>query len=296
MKIAIVVHLFYDDLAEEFVQYLKNIPVDFDLYVSTHLKAKKRLKNLFSNTFPSKKVDVKAVPNRGMDIAPFVIEFEDVYDKYNLVCKVHGKKSSYALSMRGWRNYLLYNLLGSKKIVKTILNYFETDKKLGIVFPEKYDKIIRKDLWQGNWGNCLQLAKRLNLNLSLNQNFEFPTGSMFWFRPRALKPLFDLGLNYNDFESAAKRRDGTLAHAIERLFTIIVEKQGYKFKKVLFKPIKSNQTVLFSQEKIQEKIIEKYLLLKKHLIYRLPPSWQKKIFRWGYVVLEKSGVLRILNK
>ena len=33
-KLAVVLHIYYTDLTNEFVNYLKNIPFNFDLYVS----------------------------------------------------------------------------------------------------------------------------------------------------------------------------------------------------------------------------------------------------------------------
>jgi hypothetical protein len=50
---------------------------------------------------------------------------------------------------------------------------------------------------------------------------------MFWCRPQALKPLLDLELDLDEFERENGQMDGTLAHAIERLFLFTVEKAGY---------------------------------------------------------------------
>ena len=58
---------------------------------------------------------------------------------------------------------------------------------------------------------------------------------MFWFRPKALYPIFNLGLKLEDFEMGSeKMMDGTFAHALERLFVIVTQKQGFLWKKVLF--------------------------------------------------------------
>lgn len=276
MKIAVVLHLFYDDLAMEFIKYLRNIPVSFDIFISTTPQAKQKIDNLFSREFKKSKVYVTAAPNRGQDIAPFIIEFVKFYPKYDLICKVHGKKSPQAITLNKWREYLLYNLLGSQKITKAIISYFKADKNLGIVFPEKYDKIIRKDLWRENLDNCLQLGDKLDLSIDTNNLPPFPTGSMFWFRPKALSPLFALEFKYNDFVLSSDGKDRALIHAIERLFVLIAKKQGYNYKKVLFKTINSKNI-----------LISIYLVVKKHLIYRLPYLWQKKIYDWVNSVTKK---------
>ena len=76
----------------------------------------------------------------------------------------------------------------------------------------------------------------MKINLK-HENHEYPAGSMFWFRPQALEPFFSLNLNLNQFEKQSEKKiDGTLAHAIERLFLDVVEKAGFAHRKVLFRP------------------------------------------------------------
>jgi rhamnosyltransferase len=51
---------------------------------------------------------------------------------------------------------------------------------------------------------------------------------MFWFAPPALRPLQTIAESELDFEPEAGLQDGTLAHALERLFCIMARKQGYR--------------------------------------------------------------------
>jgi hypothetical protein len=63
---------------------------------------------------------------------------------------------------------------------------------------------------------------------SLEQvSLELPSGSMFWFRTKALRGLFDIGLDAYHFDAEAGQVDGTLAHAIERAIFYLVENEGY---------------------------------------------------------------------
>ena len=115
---------------------------------------------------------------------------------------------------------------------------FEEDQNLGLVYPEIipiFKQELIKDPWQGNWDFCRSLAARLGLSIEKQRAPEFPAGSMFWFRPKALQPLFDLGLRPEDFpEGKYFHRNGTLAHAIERLFVLIAGKQGFASREVCY--------------------------------------------------------------
>jgi lipopolysaccharide biosynthesis protein len=236
-KIAIVLHLFFDELAEEFIRYFEHMPVAFDLYISTTPAARDRLSELFGKRFGEERVHVRAVENRGRDMAPFLVEFGDVYSKYDLVCKVQGKKRSYNPALGDWRAYLMDNVLGSTEIIDTILNAFEADSKLGLVFPEYFPPIAHMVEWGSNWENVSAMCTRLNIAVDRAQPLNFPAGSMFWFRPQALDPMFSkLGLTVEDFEKPAGELDGSLSHAMERMFVIVAEKQGFTWEKMLLAP------------------------------------------------------------
>jgi len=192
--------------------------------------------------FPGKKITFRTVPNRGYDIAPFACEFRDVYPSYDLVLKVHTKKSSHTYGLKEWGDYLLKNLIGSSENVTAIFKMFEEDKNLGMVYPSMipiFKKEIEENPWQRNWDICREWGLRLGLPVRQEMALDFPAGSMFWFRPKALEPLFGLRLTFEDFPSGEHfYRDGTLAHAIERLFVLIAHKQGFGSREMCFQPFK----------------------------------------------------------
>jgi rhamnosyltransferase len=55
---------------------------------------------------------------------------------------------------------------------------------------------------------------------------------MFWFAPKAFIYLKDIPEKNLDFEPERGIQDGTLAHAIERIFCSIVRTSGYKVTSV----------------------------------------------------------------
>lgn len=54
-----------------------------------------------------------------------------------------------------------------------------------------------------------------------------PFGSVFWFRVKALAPLFDHGWQHEDFPPEPLPQDGTISHAIERIYPFVAQGAGY---------------------------------------------------------------------
>jgi len=238
LRIAVVAHIFYKEIAEEILGYLDNMSHDFDIYVSTRPEMKSYIEALLENKEHIKKTVVSGVENRGFDIGPFLSGPVSDYYGYDIICKIHSKKNIAGSPLDGWQEYLLKNVMGSEKIVREIMDLFHNDGSLGILYPETFPaavELIGSERWGKNWATCEQLSKQIGLQATRDMEFDFPSGSIFWFRPKALKPLFDLGLKMNDFEaSRGDIDDGTLAHAIERFFVLAAEKEGFSHKKVLF--------------------------------------------------------------
>ena len=51
---------------------------------------------------------------------------------------------------------------------------------------------------------------------------------MFWARLEALRPLLDAHLDDWEFEPEQGQVDGTLAHALERMFMLAADSAGYR--------------------------------------------------------------------
>jgi len=56
----------------------------------------------------------------------------------------------------------------------------------------------------------------------------FPVGTMFWARTAALKPLADLNLQWEDYTEEPIPIDGSMLHAIERIFGILPGLCGFR--------------------------------------------------------------------
>lgn len=230
--IAVILHLYYLDLWDELSLYLDNISEAFDLYISVTKRFNSTDLDRILARYPRAKVWM--VENRGRDIAPFLEIAEKILPLgYQAVCKIHTKKSHHLKSGKGWRpeegdtwrTRLLAQLLGTKKIVRDITTSFKLNPRLGIIGPG-FDLMKYQDAVGANQNQVQYLQNRLKIQLT--ENFNFFGGSMFWFRPDAIKNILDLRLSFNDFSNETGQIDGTLAHAIERIFNLAVCQAGYQ--------------------------------------------------------------------
>jgi FMN phosphatase YigB (HAD superfamily) len=229
LNIGVMAHVFYTDLLEELATELTHIPLPYVLLVSVvDEAARARAEEVLSGLPQLKALHVRTVPNRGRDIAPLLVTFRDDILALDLVCHVHTKKSLYGgREQSGWRQYLFSSLLGSHDRLAWIFGMFEANPALGIVYPENYaDVPLWGHTWLSNadWGR--ELSGRLGFSIDPTAYIDYPAGSMFWARTRALRPLFELGLRTDSFPLEQGQTDGTLQHAIERLLCFVARQQN----------------------------------------------------------------------
>ena len=230
--VAIQAHIFYEDLINEIINKTNNIPVKYDLYITTdNYKKMIYIKDYTDKYSKSKNVFIKIVENKGRDILPFLIQFRDVLDKYKYFCHIHSKKTINQIDIgRKWRTYLYENLLGDSELISEILSDFENNDKLGFIYPENYYDIVRYTM------NTEKLIKE-SMNYLLNKlfpgyiigdnYFDFPAGDMFWGRSVAVKQIFRIDLK-NDIPNES---NSNLLWAIERIWLFIVKINGFFYKK-----------------------------------------------------------------
>lgn len=244
LRLGIHIHLFNRHLYPETYGYLKNFPAAFDLFLTvTDEKFISIAEKIFRRAGIPKlqKLTILLVENRGRDVAPWLVNTSEYQDNYDLFCHLHGKESAqYEKDQLGlgtaWRDYLFANLL-ERQAAKDILSLFAEDEKLGVVFPEPFEFISNiyscaKINLMGTMGEAELLPKlleRMGLSSEIDmQNVLYSIGTMMWYRPQALKPLFDLGLASEDFPEEPIGVGGTIAHAIERLPALVAFGAGYR--------------------------------------------------------------------
>jgi hypothetical protein len=227
--IGIFAHVYYPDVFDELVPYLNNVPFPCTVFITTCdpldavticALARAGLKHPF---------EVKVVENRGRDIAPLIVHCRSELRKVDLGLHVHTKKSlHYASEFASWRTFLFQHNLGSAALVRQIIALLQNDH-IGAVAPCVYDPLEPLINWGGNFDTARDLLAEAGERLWSEQPLEFPAGSMFWFKTKALDKLLSLHLDAKHFEPEKAQIDGTLAHAIERSFFYFVEAAGFSW-------------------------------------------------------------------
>ena len=229
-SIAIQAHAFYVDLIDEIINLTNNIPAKFDLYITTTKEKDKNLiEKYIKENSKANKYEILVVENKGRDVLPLLNQLNKVLNNYKYFCHIHTKKSR-----NNWRNYLFNNLLG-KKIISEILYDFETDDKLGLIFPPSYYEItyVNIRINKNDIINLKNIFKGISDKIKVPDNFDYPSGNMFWARSKAVHQIIELDINESCPEEPLPA-GGTILHAIERTWKFITEYNGYTYK-ILFR-------------------------------------------------------------
>ena len=219
--LGVFVHVFYPHLLPELSACLKHVPCTAHVYVSVDSEEKAALARSALEPLNFSHLEVRVLPNKGWDIAPFLVGFADVLEIYPLIVRLHAKHSPQLPSAMAdnWRSMLFSALVGSKDRVRRLEALFANNPGLGLVCPPPLDAFPYLISIGNNLPGMQRLLKPYHISLKPTTAIDFPMGSMFWCRSEVLRPWLRQNLSFDDFEpTASNDRDGSLAHALERLF------------------------------------------------------------------------------
>lgn len=235
-KIALVIHIYFEDQINYCYKYASSITSDADVYITTDTAKKKILIEEVFKSLKCNKMQVIVIENRGRDVSALLVATKEFIMNYDYVCFAHDKKTAqikpYCVG-EGFSYKCFENILGTDYFVENVIKTFEDNPKLGMLTPPPphhssfYQTLY--SAWANNYDNVLKLAKQIGINVPIFWGNEpiAPLGTMFWFRPKALKKLFDVNWQYNDFPQEPNNFDGTLLHAIERIYPYIVQDEKF---------------------------------------------------------------------
>lgn len=271
-RVLVVLHIYYHDLADYFIDKLKNITdCEWSLVVtwSTSHEATKEKLLAF-------KPDTKfvLVDNSGYDVWPFiqVIRSTD-FSQYDYVLKLHTKGCS-EIKIKGvmlekdlWRNLLVDAVLKNKSRFRACLKIFDDNKDVGCIcsyelhmglggmLPEDEELLKRE-------------AQRISLDIS---DGTFCAGTMFMARIDTLQRLKEINFSPDVWGNRNESHiSGTLAHVYERILGIMVTDAGYRMVRMI------------TRTRISGKMYSKRLMKRIFDIDRDPETYRKYMVFMGY--------------
>lgn len=240
-KLAVVVHAFYTDIFYEIYEALQRVEnIELSLYLTGPEKILDEIKTgISSNPLPVQYFPVK---NHGRDILPFLTVLPKVFeDGHTIILKLHTKKSNHLNRRDLWCNDLISKLAG-KGCVNRVMEVFGANPSIGMVGP--IGNIMPMSLYYAANGQRVnEIAQKMGISNRKLEDMNFVAGSMFYARKEALLPVLKLNLSDTDFEAEDGQKDGTMAHAIERIFAASLLGAGLQFADTNFSPHKPVLTV-----------------------------------------------------
>lgn len=222
-----LVHAWYPDTFEEILASLQACGLPLRLIVTTAPEKAAQIRAALDRH--SLQADVEVLENRGRDILPFLRVANRLVDEgVEVVLKLHTKRSPHRSDGNRWRRELLDRLLSPERAPR-VLQAFARDPTLGMVAPDGHVQPLSY-YWGANKDNVRYLATRIGIAAPEADLDTFVSGSMFWLRLNALRPLLDAHLGDCEFEAETAQLDGSFAHAIERIFGLCVHDQGLRIE------------------------------------------------------------------
>lgn len=241
-NVALLLHIYYEDRIDYCRSYAASMPKEADVYITTDtVQKRQQIAHVFKD-LDVRSVTVEVIPNRGRDVAAFLVSMAKHVDTYDYVCFAHDKKgigAGDALAGDSFSYLCFESILKSKQYVANVLYTFDANPSLGLLVPPLplhagYYGILGFE-WRTNYAGCVALIEKMGLSAHIDPDKApvAPFGSEFWFRPQALKPLFEAGFSYEDFpqESSYKnpafKKTEHISHQIERIYPVVAQSQGF---------------------------------------------------------------------
>lgn len=254
-SVLIIVHLHYIDDIDYYIHKINSIPIFVDVIVTS---SSDKVKSILEKKC-ERKYKFLQKQNRGRDISAILVTCAEEIEKYKYICFVHDKKANRNVSEENtydWVQCIWENLLGSAELICNIINTFEQEKQLGILFcpiPLNNDIYYAyTNVWCADYELTKTLAKKLNITKCDLDEEKTPIaiGTAFWARTESLKKLFALKWTYDCFDEEPLAADGTLSHAVERIFAYAAQDAGY------------NSGIVYNNKYAEAELIKNQELLK----------------------------------
>ena len=215
MKTAIILHLYYQDLWEEFKEkILPSLSDRVHLYTTVYDDQTQYYRDIVNTS-----TEVFVVENRGLDVAPFIYCYNQIKNRgYHNYLKLHSKKSLHTPGIGDtWRRSLYYPLVDNYQAIQEQVQQDDNPWMLGV--QHYYHDMLKEPK---NHPNKVAAKPYINKACELLEVLDegcFFAGTMFIVNHTYLELLFakvELTTFYKLFEEGYTR--DSLAHGMERVF------------------------------------------------------------------------------
>ncbi len=234
-RLALAMHLYYDDLLAQSRAYVDCFPPETEVFITTDSQLKKQLIEQAFADCNVNCVEVRVIQNRGRDVSALLIGLRDLAS-YDYVCFFHDKK---VLQTKpgtvgiGFAYQCVENLFATPAYVLNVVDLMARNPQIGLLSPpapnhSDYFFTLGMD-WGPNWDTALRVYQRLQLHVPISQTKMpiAPLGTCFWFRGAALAALMGHPWRYEDFPPEPNATDGTVLHAVERIYPFAAQEAGF---------------------------------------------------------------------
>jgi lipopolysaccharide biosynthesis protein len=240
--VAVCAHVYYTDMLDEIFSLTDTIPVLYDFIATTDTEIKKAaIEQAAASRKNIQNVIVRVVEeNRGRDMSALFITCRDLFldDRYGLVCRLHTKKTPHVARAQGdlFKHHMFENVLNSEGYTTNVLDMLHDKPWIGVAVPPVIQISFRTlgHAWYENRARAEELKKVLDLKIPFDPDTPVATyGTMFWFRPRALRKLFAHPWKWSEYNPEPDHVDGGLAHVQERLICYVAQDAGYTTQQII---------------------------------------------------------------
>ncbi len=235
-KIAIVLHIYYDEVVHEIMDNLKPLNEIADLFVSycDHISDEQEQRLLANIQQYYSKINIIKVPNHGRDIFSFTQWVNKGFLKdYKVVLKLHSKRSKHNKKGDYYRKALVSAITPPEFSLESIQDLITNDQ-WGIVINHDF---LLKDTkkWDDNYYLTSKLLQQYNINVD-DYEFCLAAGCIYWLSGSMIDRFSQISYNAYDFELEDGQKDATMAHAIERIFTYLAKDLDLEIMTLLTEP------------------------------------------------------------
>lgn len=226
IKIPVLIHLYNTYLWDEIFSLL--FPIRDLILLDINISKNQSNNKILSDLRNFEVLKLREMDNKGVDIAPFLFQINELPEQYPYFIKIHSKAS--LIKNFNWRSVLLHTLLGSRDILLNNIQMIQDNMDIG--------SIVDKNMIMSNLGHNEQhmqtIADMLNIDIKNKPN-NFMAGNIFIGKSQIFKKYITssfISKIYPLLEEGCVKdeKHGTYCHAMERLFGKIIYLENHEIQ------------------------------------------------------------------